>query len=186
MKTDFRPETWGGDNTRKQQTKQSLGDRIRAEEGRVYPNRKHLGLIQSNEKYNSVLFCFCFFVLFFSLKVGRRPILAYIIHLPIVNDCKCNLIRVYTDAKTGNSVMALLVYTTGSAMWSESHMFEMGCLFSALDNNVFHFNPNNNSLTKKHIISFITLLYTFLKLPGTRQGTCQHKMKRIWFFGPPM
>ena len=62
-----------------------------------------------------------------------------------------------------------------------THMFEMGCLFSclALDNNVFHFNPNNNTLTKKHeIISYLGyyhfihyLLYTFLKLPGTSQGT---------------
>ena len=58
---------------------------------------------------------------------------AYIIHLTIVNDCKCNLIRVYTDLYYMQKLETLSWPCSYHwfSNWSESHMFEMGCLFSS-------------------------------------------------------
>ena len=93
-----------------------------SEEGRVYPNRKHLGLIQSNEKYNSFFFFFFFF-----LKVGRRPILFICQLSMIANATWFESIQTWTTCKNWKHCHGLAC-TTGSAMWSESHMFEMDCI----------------------------------------------------------
>ena len=146
-----------------------------SEEGRVYPNRKHLGLIQSNEKYNSV------FILIF---IGQWSMIANATWFESIQTC--------TTCKNWKHCHGLAC-TTDSAMWSESHrpicLRWVVCL--ALDNNVFHFNPNNNTLTKKHeIISgllFHSLLVVyFLNFPEQVKALCQHKMKHInLFFAPP-
>ena len=146
-----------------------------SEEGRVYPNRKHLGLIQSNEKYNSV------FILIF---IGQWSMIANATWFESIQTC--------TTCKNWKHCHGLAC-TTDSAMWSESHrpicLRWVVCL--ALDNNVFHFNPNNNTLTKKHEIisglSFHSLLVVyFLNFPEQVKALCQHKMKHInLFFCPP-
>ena len=61
-----------------------------------------------------------------------------------------SLHRPVLHAKTGNTVMALLVPLVQRCDPNPICLRWVVCL--ALDNNVFHFNPNNNSLTKKHEI----------------------------------
>ena len=70
-----------------------------------------------------------------------------------INKINSLLIRVYgpvLHAKTGNTVMALLIPLI--QRWDPNPICLRWIVCSALDNNVFHFNPNNNTLTKKHEI----------------------------------
>ena len=75
-----------------------------------------------------------------------------------------SLHRPVLHAKTGNTVMALLVSLIQRCDPNPICLRWVVCL--ALDNNVFHFNPNNNTLTKKHeiisgLLSFHSLLVVY-------------------------
>ena len=155
-----------------------------SEEGRVYPNRKHLGLIQSNEKYNSV---------FFFLKVGRRPILFICQLSMIANATWFESIQTCTTCKNWKHCHGLGRTLPLVQRCDPNPICLRWVVCLALDN-VFHFNPNNNSLTKKHAILspgyYHFIHYFVVYFLKTSRNKSRHlsayKMKRICFFlGPP-
>ena len=129
---------------------------------------------------------------FFFLKVGRRPILFICQLSMIANATWFESIQTCTTCKNWKHCHGLGRTLPLVQRCDPNPICLRWVVCLALDN-VFHFNPNNNSLTKKHAILspgyYHFIHYFVVYFLKTSRNKSRHlsayKMKRIWFFWAP-